>query len=382
MKKRADAQKTTQKPVAGKTKSNGPTSAQNQTAEIIDCASGYPIEIGDDGEIPTSIMFMPAGAQKILPLVNGTPAAEEIELNIDSGVLDQLQRDLDDRWTKNVRPIGDFDHKPGPASFLPKRFEWRDGEGLFLEVDWTASGEKAIRGKDYSYFSPSFKMADGKIVGLPEKGAIGALTNSPAFRDIKRIAASEPEPEPNNGHQADDNQMNQILTQCVTLGLVTETSDEVRATTQLVASITALNKRVEAAEAQVETYKQKEADTRKTAATAAIDAAIQEGRLPGKNEKIKTFWVNSMLADPEGTKATIESIKPDPVLTQTFHVKAGDTGHRIINGISVQEQLQVKLAAIRAANPSLSLEDCYVMLEASNPELVAAAQVEISPPQK
>jgi Mu-like prophage I protein len=379
MKTRIDAKKTTQKTAAGNKKGS---STQNQTAEIVDCATGFPLEIGDDGEIPNLIMFVPAGTSRIQPMINGAPAPEEIELSVDSSVLETLQRDLDQRWTKNVRPIGDFDHKPGPAAFLPKRFEWRDGEGLFLEVDWTASGEKAVRGKDYSYFSPSFKMADGKIVGLPEKGAIGALTNSPAFRDIKRIAASEPEPEPNNGHQANDNNMNQILTQCVTLGLVTETSDEVRATSQLVASITALNKRVEAAEAQVETYKKKEEDTRKEAATAAIDAAIKEGRLPGKNERIKTFWVNAMLADPEGTKATIESIKPDPVLTQTFHVKAGDTGHRIINGVSVQEQLQVKLAAIRAANPNVSLEDCYVMLEAQNPELVAAAQVEISPPAR
>src|SRR5260221_11124527 len=376
-KKRTDAQKSTQKVVSGQKKST-----QDQKTESIQCASGYPIELGEDGEIPGLIMFMPAGQEKILPLVNGAPAAAEIELSIDSGVLDPLQRDLDERLTKNVRPIGDFDHKPGPAAFLPKRFEWREGEGLFLEVDWTASGEKAIRGRDYSYFSPSFKMGDGKIVGLPEKGAIGALNNSPAFREIRRIAASENDPEPNNGHQADDNQMNQILTQCVTLGLVTETTDEVRATTQLVASITALNKRVEAAEAQVATYKKKEEDTRKEAAEAAIEAAVKEGRLPGKNERIKTFWVNAMLADPEGTKATLESIKPDPVLQQTFHVKAGDSGHRIINGIGVQGQLQIKLSAIRAANPNLSLEECYVMLEAQNPELVAASQVEISLPAR
>ena len=89
-----------------------------------------------------------------------------------------------------------------------------------------------------------------------------------------------------------------------------------------------------------------------------------------------------MLADPEGTKVTLESIKPDPVLQQTFHVKAGDGTQRVINGIGVQEQLQIKLSAIRAANPNLSLEECYVMLEAQNPELVAASQVEISLPAR
>src|SRR5258708_4181641 len=121
MKKRTDAQKTPPKAVAGKTKSNGPATAQNQTAEIVDCASGSPIEIGDDGDTPNLIMFVPAGTSRTQPLINGAPAPEEIELSVDSTVLDQLQRDLDERWTKNFPPFGDFNHKPGPASFLPRR---------------------------------------------------------------------------------------------------------------------------------------------------------------------------------------------------------------------------------------------------------------------
>jgi Mu-like prophage I protein len=58
-------------------------------------------------------------------------------------------------------------------------------------VDWTSAGERAVRGRDYSYLSPSFLLADNKIVGLPQSGSIGSLVNNPAFQSIRRIAASE-----------------------------------------------------------------------------------------------------------------------------------------------------------------------------------------------
>src|SRR5258708_9127336 len=104
-KKRTDAQKSTQKVVPGQKKST-----QDQKTESIQCASGYPIELGEDGEIPGLIMFIPAGQQKILPLVNSAPAATEIELSIDSGVLDPLHRALHQRLAKNIRTISHSHH--------------------------------------------------------------------------------------------------------------------------------------------------------------------------------------------------------------------------------------------------------------------------------
>jgi phage I-like protein len=45
-----------------------------------------------------------------------------------------------------------------------------------LELEWTRSGKEAIEDRDYSYFSLMF-LADkeGRPVGLPAAGAIGAL---------------------------------------------------------------------------------------------------------------------------------------------------------------------------------------------------------------
>jgi uncharacterized protein DUF6582/Mu-like prophage I protein len=363
---------------------DGPPSAPDAKASsiLITAQLTSPIDLVDE-EPPGVIMFAPAGRHRIRPLVNGQP--QEIDVEVDSNAVSILQADLTKRQQGKVRPIGAFDHKPGPASFIPKRFFWNDGEGVMLEVDWTGRGLRTIQGRDYSYFSPSFRWNEGKIVGLPEKGEIGSLTNAPAFEEIRRIAASETppgDPQPHNGDPAgNNNNMSQLLTQAVALGLVTEGSDEVRASTQLVTSITALQKRAETAEAQVVEFKQKEKQALEVAATAAIDTAITEGRLPGKNDKIKTFWVKAMLEDPDGTREAISAMAPNPVLKQTIKPTVRD-GQRspVVNGISIEEQVRVKLAAIRAANPNLSLEDCYVILETQNPELIAASSVEVVRP--
>ena len=84
----------------------------------------------------------------------------------------------------------DFDHEGRTAAAIPRRFFWKPGEGVILEIDWTGAGKAAISGRDYSYFSPCFMLSeDGDPSGLPPSGAIGSLVNSPAFRSIKRIAA-------------------------------------------------------------------------------------------------------------------------------------------------------------------------------------------------
>jgi phage I-like protein len=60
-----------------------------------------------------------------------------------------------------------------------------------LELDWTNSGKAAVSRRDCSYFSPTFMMDEsGGPSGLPSAGAIGSLVNNPAFRLIKRLAAS------------------------------------------------------------------------------------------------------------------------------------------------------------------------------------------------
>lgn len=141
------------------------------------------------GDAPACIVYMPEGEHFINAFIGGRQ-----KVIVDRSCLDGLQRDLALKLTQNVRPVCYFDHKTGPASFIPASFDYMDGVGVILKGEWTESGKKAVLGRDYSYFSPAFKlnMATCRPVGLePDDIEVGSLVNDPAFENIARIAASK-----------------------------------------------------------------------------------------------------------------------------------------------------------------------------------------------
>jgi Mu-like prophage I protein len=142
------------------------------------------------GDVPREIMYMPAGRTVLTPSVNGQ--AKTISVNVTRSTADLLQSDLERLLKQNVPPIICFDHSETRAAAIPERFTWKEGQGVFLQVDWTASGRSAIEGHDYGWLSPTFMLSeDGSPAGLPRAGgSIGSLTNRPAFTSIARIAAA------------------------------------------------------------------------------------------------------------------------------------------------------------------------------------------------
>lgn len=148
-----------------------------------------------DSGVPTAFQFMPPGVSIITAHVNGKAGTREV--HVDASTAERLQRDLEEKLAaaaagQKARPCGLFDHKDGKASLLPKRFYWKDGEGVMLECDWTAAGKAAVSGRDYSYWSPCFRLNNGEVVGLASGVEVGSLVNNPAFETIARIAASRP----------------------------------------------------------------------------------------------------------------------------------------------------------------------------------------------
>ncbi len=245
------------------------------SSSLAQCA-GYPLSILSD-DPPNAIMFMPAGTQRVQPFINGEPAEEEIEIEVGLELADQLQRDLEARLQENVRPYADFDHRSGPAAFLPRNFFWKDGEGIYLAGDWTDAGRNAVKGRDYSYFSPSIMLdEDDKVIGLPPTGAIGALTNNPAFRDIRRIAAS---------HSVDTNKKskfmaeeNQLLTD-LTTRLETSNAQLTAITTRLEASsahLATVSGRCDALEARCESLANQLATAQRAISSVPSDESIRE----------------------------------------------------------------------------------------------------------
>jgi hypothetical protein len=136
--------------------------------------------------LPSEVMYFPAGRSTITPTVNGKP--KEISVTVTPSTAAALQADLTRLLSGNVRPYVDFDHAGGAAAALPRRFFWKDGEGVMMELDWTGAGKTAIGDRNYSYLSPTFMLSgDDGTINLPSTGAIASLVNNPAFRSIRRI---------------------------------------------------------------------------------------------------------------------------------------------------------------------------------------------------
>ena len=152
-----------------------------ETPLIVTCELPYTQRF--DGEAPSQILYLPKGRSVINARVNGEP--QTVAVDVDEGVTGLLQADLKERLAQPVRPTGGFNHKrDGPASFIPTGFIWDDKRGVVLNVNWTKSGRDAIEGRDYSYFSPTFRIKEDKPTGLCQQGEVGSLTNSPAFEQI------------------------------------------------------------------------------------------------------------------------------------------------------------------------------------------------------
>jgi len=276
-----------------------------------------------------SIVYLPEGNHTISASVGGKP--KTINVVVDERVLASFSDDLKQRHAANVRPFAGFDHATGKASFLPKEFRYESGVGLVLDVEWTKAGRESVEGKEYSYFSPTFRVADnGTPIGLTQRGEIGSLVNDPAFESIPRIAAS---------HQ-DINNNTDMIDHLIELGLVEAGHDEataldtakaklaeIKATAQTVTAsaddsaqtIATLEAEKAALAGEVATLKAANESAAEANAEAAVTEAVQAGRIAPQDDKTKAFWKSSIKANPE----SISILKAIPAKDVTQTVFAG-----------------------------------------------------------
>jgi len=261
-----------------------------------------------------SIVYLPEGQHEISATVNGKAAKRTV--TIDDRILASFADDLQSRQSRNVRPFAGFDHKAGPASFIPKEFRYEKGVGLMLDVEWTQAGKSAVEGKDYSYFSPAFLLRNGIPTGLPTHGEIGSLVNEPAFEAMEKIAASH-------------TQTTMDIEQLVTLGLVpadtapeaalelaqaalaelrTQAAENVQAAANHTAELETVTAARDTLAGEVETLKASLAKVDDEAADKAVAEAVQAGRIPAQDDKAKSFWKAQIKAD----KGAIEILNAIP----------------------------------------------------------------------
>ncbi len=320
-------------------------------------------------DAPSAIIYMPEGEHEICATVNGKPDRQRVL--VDRSCLPNLKRDLDAMCAAGrARPVCFFDHNSdGPASFIPAEFDYIDGVGVILKGDWTQAGRAAIEGRNYSYFSPDFRInrATCKPIGLNTHGVeIGSLVNDPAFENIARIVASRAtladftifdDPGEDTGIAKPEKEQHtqpDMLDLLVKLGILSaEDAAAENAQANAEAALTALLEKAKAPAAPVEAAKEEDPaancppakteapaeDKKEDAAAlsasnarmtqleaeiaelkasrtqlieAEIDAAVQAGKIAPQNETVKGAVRAALTADIKAGKALIESMNPNP----------------------------------------------------------------------
>lgn len=154
----------------------------------------------EGSRLPNEFQWAPPGVHSINASRGGKPTA--LTVNVD----EMGARNVTARFAEygaaasrgeGDSPYGDFNHDDQEASFHPKSFYWggddpRSG-GIRVTIAWTGAGKRAVLGRDYSRFSPSFYVNDktGEITGIPV--CVGGLVNAAAFRRIAPIMSKRAE---------------------------------------------------------------------------------------------------------------------------------------------------------------------------------------------
>lgn len=292
---------------------------------------------GFDGKAPDSIVFFPVGTHSISASKGGEPVEIEMEITEDLAAL--LEADLQKSLAAAAagtasRPFIDFEHTGGRAAALPLSFSWNPEKGVILALEWTPAGRDAIEGKEFSYFSPEWLMKDGKVTGLAQPGAIGALVNVPAFQSIGKIAASL--------NSMDSYLSQEILSVLLELGLITQAEVEQKAADaaiKRVRDMVAENSVAASLKTEAETIKaaRVQADTDLVTARASITSLSKqiESDKEAHQAALKAVEnsVNVKVAEIIKAAGVKTPVKTDTLLDEGTHARADDNAKSQPKGI-------------------------------------------------
>lgn len=301
----------------------------NAEDEKHDETTGGPIECRAAVAIaPTAtneIVFLPVGVHKITPVSGGIGRPIKVLIEAQAaGEIEKQRREITSRTGKRI--YFDFNHEDGPASFWPETFAWRAGEGVVAKGEWSASGRRAVEGKDFRMFSPVFHVDDkrkdpARVVCCEQaRPNMGGLVNDPAFSALPVLAknaGTTPEPLEQPAKQpkgelkmspdevaalrAEKQELEAKVESLTALAAKNSEDDSVKAQLETAeADLRARN-----AEIEVEELKAKNADQaelirkrNKTEAEAAVKEAIKCGAILPKDLKMQQECIAKATADP------------------------------------------------------------------------------------
>ena len=313
--------------------------------------------------LPADIQYMPPGRHRIRASQGGKPVSVEVAVSAATAAV--LQSFLAAKMTaaaegREDRPFFDFNHEDREASAWPTEFYWAGDDprtgGVRARLEWSDAGKRAVEGRTFRRFSPTFHLdAAGHVTGSEIN--MGGLVNRAAFKRIAPLFAAAPvdtatEPMP----------MQTLISTLRSLSLVeASATEEADLVTQVSRSVSALKSQVSDLQASLTTQARQRAE-------ALVDAAVRAGRLPAKDTDARGFWVDAILRDEAKAVKALDALTINPVLARLT------PGHEVAanpaNLITRQEQ---KLAAVRAAHPSADFQTIYAKAKAEAPELFISA---------
>ena len=288
----------------------------------IECRAAVAINSLDRNEI----VFLPVGIHAITPVSGGIGRPIKVLIEAQAaGEIEKQRREITSRTGKRI--YFDFNHEDGPASFWPETFAWRAGEGVVAKGEWTASGKRAVEGKDFRMFSPVFHVDDKRkdparvICCEQARPNMGGLVNDPAFSALPVLAKNDGSPV-NAGVNGDNAAKKETKMNEEELAALRAKQQELQ---NEVDALKAANKDANQSETALENIQLKieTAELRsrsallsdqiqaknKVEADAEIKAAIEKRAILPKDYKTQETWRTQLIADPATFKPLIRALQ-------------------------------------------------------------------------
>jgi phage I-like protein len=309
--------------------------------------------------LPDSVQYMPPGRHRIRASQAGKPLT--VEVTVDAQTATTLQTFLAARLAaatagRDDRPFFDFNHEDREASAWPAEFLWSGDDpqtgGVRAKVEWSDAGRRAVEGRTFRRFSPTFHLdATGRVIGSEIN--MGGLVNRAAFKRIAPLfAAAAPVDIPATGR------MQTLLSSLRSLSLIdASATEETDIVTQLTASVGALK-------SEISNLKSSLATQARARAESIVDGAVRAGRIAAKDTDTRGFWADAILRDESKAVKALDALPVNPVLARL----TGGTDEAT-NPASLLTRQEQKLAAVRAAHPAADFSTLYAKAKAESPEL-------------
>jgi len=314
-------------------------------------------QITGDG-LPEDIQYLPPGQHDITATKNGKPA--ELTLTVTARTADLLQKSFDKITAGDREQIFiDFNHDDKEASAWVTEFYWAGDDpeagGVRAKVQWTSKGEEALEGRNYRKFSPTFTLnSKGEIDGTTLNA--GGLVNRPAFKDITPIVASEGDNYKTDSQMIDEEKDKKPIAS-------QEEEPKKKEETSAQDKLAEKDEEIKSLKAKIKAMEEDKKKEQEVAAQSAVDKAVEDGRIPPKDEKVKAKWVSILEHDPDAVMA-LNALPVNPAFQRVVQAKRDEGG-----SIETNHEAQVRATKEIQAKNGMTFDDAWAQARYERPQL-------------